>query len=301
MRLIDTPRPPPVAAVRRRRRRGPGGGRGRPASSGSSCPAGTWRRRERALELVGAVPVARGRGRHPPARRGRDRRRGLGSGPSPWPPAPAVVAIGETGLDYDRRFSPIEDQLVNLRRNLALALATGQAGDPPLPERRRAARRAGRAARRAAGGRVRRRRPGAAFGDRPPAILHSVSGPVDYVAAALELGCAVSISGLCLPQGRGGDGRERAASCPPTGSWSRPTRRTSRRPGRRAGATSRTGSGITAAWVAEQRGERPRRARARSSSRPSTGSSRRRPVGRAAPADRRPSRPTGAPAGGRAA
>ncbi len=37
-----------------------------------------------------------------------------------------VVAIGETGLDYDRVFSPIEDQLLNLRRNLALALETGK-------------------------------------------------------------------------------------------------------------------------------------------------------------------------------
>ena len=32
-----------------------------------------------------------------------------------------VLAIGETGLDYDRVFSPIDDQLTNLRRNLALA------------------------------------------------------------------------------------------------------------------------------------------------------------------------------------
>src|SRR6185503_13361281 len=39
---------------------------------------------------------------------------------------PRVVAIGETGLDYDRVFSPIPDQLDNLRRNLALALETGK-------------------------------------------------------------------------------------------------------------------------------------------------------------------------------
>ena len=38
----------------------------------------------------------------------------------------SVVAIGETGLDYDRVFSPIPDQLTNLRRNLALALETGK-------------------------------------------------------------------------------------------------------------------------------------------------------------------------------
>jgi len=37
-----------------------------------------------------------------------------------------VVAIGETGLDYDRVFSPIPDQLTNLRRNLELALETGK-------------------------------------------------------------------------------------------------------------------------------------------------------------------------------
>ena len=40
--------------------------------------------------------------------------------------ARACVAIGETGLDYDRVFSPIDDQLANLRRNLALALETGK-------------------------------------------------------------------------------------------------------------------------------------------------------------------------------
>ncbi len=39
---------------------------------------------------------------------------------------PSVVAIGETGLDYDRAFSPIDDQLRNLRRDLALAVATGK-------------------------------------------------------------------------------------------------------------------------------------------------------------------------------
>ena len=43
-----------------------------------------------------------------------------------WAADPRVVAIGETGLDYDRVFSPIPDQLTNLRRNLALALETGK-------------------------------------------------------------------------------------------------------------------------------------------------------------------------------
>ena len=39
---------------------------------------------------------------------------------------PRVVAIGETGLDYDRVFSPIPDQHANLRRNLALARELGK-------------------------------------------------------------------------------------------------------------------------------------------------------------------------------
>ena len=38
---------------------------------------------------------------------------------------PLIVAIGETGLDYDRVFSPILAQLANLRRNLRLAADTG--------------------------------------------------------------------------------------------------------------------------------------------------------------------------------
>ncbi|MBM4409561.1 MAG: hypothetical protein FJ038_13430, partial [Chloroflexi bacterium] len=38
---------------------------------------------------------------------------------------PDLVAIGETGLDYDRVFSPIEVQLASLRRHLELARAAG--------------------------------------------------------------------------------------------------------------------------------------------------------------------------------
>ena len=39
---------------------------------------------------------------------------------------PRVIATGETGLDYDRLFSPIPAQLANLRRNLRLAAETGK-------------------------------------------------------------------------------------------------------------------------------------------------------------------------------
>ncbi|MGZ6315039.1 MAG: TatD family hydrolase, partial [Candidatus Limnocylindrales bacterium] len=39
---------------------------------------------------------------------------------------PRVVAIGETGLDFDRMHSPPEAQLANLRRHLRLALDSGK-------------------------------------------------------------------------------------------------------------------------------------------------------------------------------
>ena len=112
-----------------------------------------------------------------------------------------VVAIGETGLDYDRVFSPIDDQLRNLRRNLALALDTGK---PAIlhcrsADGRRDAQDALLSELRAAG--VGEERWRAAFGDRPPAVIHSFSGPLDYAEAMLELGCAISFSGLVFRRG----------------------------------------------------------------------------------------------------
>jgi TatD DNase family protein len=116
--------------------------------------------------------------------------------------APEVVAIGETGLDYDRLHSPREAQLANLRRHLRLSLATGKpailhcrsaaghrdAQDDLIAELRAAGFDAG---------------PGrSAFGDRPRAVLHSFSGPVDYAAAAIGMGIAVAFGGLVF---RGGE------------------------------------------------------------------------------------------------
>ena len=50
-----------------------------------------------------------------------------------------------------------------------------------------------------------------AFGDRPPAIIHSFSGPVDYAEAMLDLGCAIQLQRPRLPSGRGGERDGRSA------------------------------------------------------------------------------------------
>lgn len=116
-------------------------------------------------------------------------------------PDPRVVAIGETGLDYDRVFSPIPDQLDNLRRNLALARETGK---PTILHVRSAPGRADAqeslvAELRAAG--FGGPDVAAAFGERPPAVIHSFSGSTDFARAVLDLGLAISISGLAFRKG----------------------------------------------------------------------------------------------------
>jgi TatD DNase family protein len=108
-----------------------------------------------------------------------------------WAVDDRVVAIGETGLDYDRVFSPIPDQLTNLRRNLALSAETGK---PALLHCRSAAGR--RDAQDALLAEVR-----GMAGHLPPVVIHSFSGPVDYARAMLDLGATISLSGLVFRKG----------------------------------------------------------------------------------------------------
>ena len=169
---------------------------------------------------------------------------------------PLVVAIGETGLDFDRLFSPPDAQLANLRRNLALALALGK---PAILHCRskageRDAQDALIAELRAAGFGTGAAR--AAFEERPPAVLHSVSGPVDFVEAALDLGCAVSISGLAFR--RGEEATAESARAVPADRILVETDAPYLSP---PGAPRRRNEPewvrVTARWVAEQRGDDP--------------------------------------------
>jgi len=170
-----------------------------------------------------------------------------------WAREERVVAIGETGLDADRMFSPWEAQLENLRRNLALALATGKPAILHCRSRggQRDAQDALVAELRAAGfgGEASR----TVFGDRPPAVIHSFSGPVDYAREVLAMGLAVSFSGLVFRRGE-----EASAEVAPLVPDERLLVETDSPflspPGGPRGRNEPRYVAITAAWVAERRG-----------------------------------------------
>jgi TatD DNase family protein len=159
---------------------------------------------------------------------------------------PRVLAIGETGLDYDRVFSPILAQLSNLRRNLALAVET----DKPVILHCRS--HVGE--REAQDALMRELR---AFGsERPRIVVHSFSGPVDYAEAMLELGAVISISGLAFR-----DGEEATADVVRIAPSDRLLVETDSPfltpPGGPRGRNAPEWVGVTAAWIADLRGEDP--------------------------------------------
>ncbi len=170
-----------------------------------------------------------------------------------WAQDARVLAIGETGLDSDRMFSPWPDQLDNLRRNLSLALATGK---PPILHCRsrvgeRDAQDALVAELRAAGfdGAAGE----AAFGDRPRVIVHSFSGPVDYAREMLAMGGVISFSGLVFRKGE-----EASADVAPLVPADRLLVETNSPflspPGGNRGRNTPEFVAITARWAAERRG-----------------------------------------------
>ncbi|MES2208706.1 MAG: TatD family hydrolase [Chloroflexota bacterium] len=164
-----------------------------------------------------------------------------------------VVAIGESGLDYDRVFSPVADQLVNLRRNLALALETGKpailhvrsapgrddAQDALLDELRTAG----------FGDQAVR----SVFAGRPSAVIHSFSGSVSFAEAVLDLGLAISISGLAFRKGE--EPTATVAMLPPSARLLVETDSPFLTPpGGPRGRNVPAAVAITATWVARQRG-----------------------------------------------
>ncbi len=173
-----------------------------------------------------------------------------------WATDPRVLAIGETGLDYDRVFSPVPDQLDNLRRNLALALATGK---PAILHCRSApgardAQDALLAELKAAGfGNGARLTP---FGGRPPAVIHSFSGPADYARDMLDLGVAISFSGLVFRQGEEASA-EVVALVPGDRLLVETDSPYLSPPGGPRGRNEPGWVRVTAGWVAERRGTTP--------------------------------------------
>lgn len=170
-----------------------------------------------------------------------------------WARDERVVAIGETGLDSDRMFSPWEAQLENLRRNLALALATGKPAILHCRSRNgeRDAQDALVAELRAAGfdGDAAH----AAFGGRPPAVVHSFSGPVDYAQEMLAMGLAIAFGGLVFR--RGEEASAEVASIVPAERLLLETDSPFLSPpGAPRGRNEPAFVAITARWVAEQRG-----------------------------------------------
>ena len=163
-----------------------------------------------------------------------------------WATDDRVVAIGETGLDYDRVFSPIPDQLTNLRRNLRLAAETGK---PAILHCRSAAGR--RDAQDALLGELRAMAP-----DAPPIVIHSFSGPVDYALAMLELGAAISFSGLVFRAGEE-PSAEVAATTPAERLLVETDSPFLAPPGAPRSRNEPAYVRITAEWLAERRGTTP--------------------------------------------
>jgi TatD DNase family protein len=171
---------------------------------------------------------------------------------------PRVRAIGETGLDYDRVFSPIDDQLANLDRNLRLARETGKPAI--LHVRSKAGRSDAQAATvdalKALG--FGSQAALAAFGGaRPPAVIHSFSGSVEYARQVVDLGLAISISGLAFR-----NGEEPTADVVPLVPAERLLVETDSPflapPGAPRSRNEPEWVRITAAWVAERRRAAPR-------------------------------------------
>ena len=152
-----------------------------------------------------------------------------------------VVAIGEKSRSKSRPVSPIETGKPAILHVRSPA-GRRDAQDALLAELRAAG----------FGGPASAR----AFGDRPPALLHSYSGPVDFARAALDLNLAISISGLAFRKGEEPTA-EVAALVPADRLLVETDSPFLSPPGAPRGRNAPEWVRLTAAWVAGQRGIAP--------------------------------------------
>ena len=106
--------------------------------------------------------------------------------------APGVVAVGETGLDFNRNFSTPENQVLAFEAQLALAIETGKplflherdAFDEQLAALRRAT------------------------GALPARVIHCFTGPREQLYRYLDEGCHIGVTGWICDAKRGAELRE---------------------------------------------------------------------------------------------
>lgn len=169
---------------------------------------------------------------------------------------PTVAAVGETGLDYDRGLSPRADQLANLRRHIELSFelrkplilhCRSKPGARDAQDDLIGALREG-----GLGGVTWRAR----FDGRPPGVLHSFSGPVDYAEAALDMGLAIAFGGLVFR--RGEEASAEVACLVPAGLLLVETDSPYLKPrGVRGSRNEPRHVAVTADWLRELRGDEP--------------------------------------------
>jgi TatD DNase family protein len=93
---------------------------------------------------------------------------------------------------------------------------------------------------------------GSLFGEHPPAVIHSFSGPLDFARAVLDLGLAISISGLAFRTGEEAT-RDVAALVPADRLLVETDSPFLSPPGGPRGRNSPEWVRITASWVAQAR------------------------------------------------
>ena len=111
---------------------------------------------------------------------------------------PSVLAVGETGLDFNRNFSTPENQIAAFEAQLSLAMKV----DKPLFLHERDAFDEQIAALRRISGAL------------PPRVIHCFTGPVEKLYRYLDEGCHIGVTGWICDEKRGAALRESIVKVP---------------------------------------------------------------------------------------